>query len=214
MESASATATADGDGPDLLGRAVETLEKLAEFFAGGAARDRGAVAPPVLQALLGMEESTPMGSARDWEGTAGSDSADNPLWGAPRIHGELLKLGLTVSQATVSQYMLRPRRPPLQAWRAFLMNHARALIVRRQRPDLAQAYDVKRHSHADEEGVLHDVVNGLEIEIPTRRIARRMNALVKSGETKSPLEALEVARREAPGIAKLLDEGVGSMRHP
>ena len=43
--------------------------------AGGAARDRGAVAPPGLQALLGMEESTPMGSAGDWEGTAGSDSA-------------------------------------------------------------------------------------------------------------------------------------------
>src|SRR5438270_6565040 len=38
----------------------------------------------------------------------------NPLWGAPRIHGELLKLGLTVSQATVSKYMLRPRRPPSQ----------------------------------------------------------------------------------------------------
>ena len=46
--------------------------------AGGAARDRGAVAPPGLQALLGMEESTPMGSARDWEGPAGSDTADEP----------------------------------------------------------------------------------------------------------------------------------------
>src|SRR5881296_537217 len=78
VESASATATADGDGPDLLGRAVETLEELAEFFAGGAARDRGAVAPPGLQGLLGMEESTPMGSARDWEGPAGSDTADEP----------------------------------------------------------------------------------------------------------------------------------------
>jgi hypothetical protein len=41
-----------------------------------------------------------------------------------------------------------------------------------------------------------------------------VNALVKSGETKSALEALEIARREAPGIAKLLDEGVRSMRHP
>ncbi len=56
-------------------------------------------------------------------------SRANPLWGAPRIHGELLKLGLAVSQATVSQYMLRPRRPPSQAWRAFLMNHARDLIA-------------------------------------------------------------------------------------
>jgi transposase InsO family protein len=53
----------------------------------------------------------------------------NPLWGAPRIHGELLKLGLRVSQATVSKYMLRPRRPPSQAWRTFLKNHAQDLIA-------------------------------------------------------------------------------------
>src|SRR2546421_5034918 len=56
-------------------------------------------------------------------------SRANPLWGAPRIHGELLKLGLTVSQATVSKYMLRPRRPPSQAWRTFLANHAKDLIA-------------------------------------------------------------------------------------
>src|SRR5213083_1513565 len=56
-------------------------------------------------------------------------SRANPLWGAPRIHGELLKLGRTVSQATVSKYMLRPRRPPSQAWRTFLKNHAKDLIA-------------------------------------------------------------------------------------
>jgi putative transposase len=56
-------------------------------------------------------------------------SSVNPLWGAPRIHGELLKLGITVSQATVSKYMLRPRRPPSQAWRTCLTNHARDLIA-------------------------------------------------------------------------------------
>ena len=56
-------------------------------------------------------------------------SRANPLWGAPRIHGELLKRGLTVSQATVSKYMLRPRRPPSQAWRTFLNNHASGLIA-------------------------------------------------------------------------------------
>ena len=56
-------------------------------------------------------------------------SAANPLWGAPRIHGELLKLGLVVSQATVSKYMLRPRRPPSQAWRTFLKNHAKDLMA-------------------------------------------------------------------------------------
>jgi hypothetical protein len=78
LEGAAAAATADGFGPDVLGRAIQVLEELAEFLAGGAARDRGAVAPPGLQALLGMEESTPMGSARDWEGPAGSDTADEP----------------------------------------------------------------------------------------------------------------------------------------
>ena len=56
-------------------------------------------------------------------------SRANPLWGVPRIHGELLKLGLTVSQATVSKYMPRPRRPPSQVWRTFLKNHAQDLIA-------------------------------------------------------------------------------------
>jgi transposase InsO family protein len=56
-------------------------------------------------------------------------SRANPLWGAPRIHGELLKLGLTVSQATVSKYMVRYRRPPSQTWRAFLTNHAQDLVA-------------------------------------------------------------------------------------
>src|SRR5438445_10198593 len=78
MEGTSATATADGDGPDLLGGAVKALEELAIFSAGGAARDRGAVAPSGLQALLGVEESTPTGAARDWDGSAGSHSADEP----------------------------------------------------------------------------------------------------------------------------------------
>src|SRR5438094_77895 len=56
-------------------------------------------------------------------------SSANPLWGAPRIHGELLKLGLSVSQATVSKYIVRPRRPPSQPWRTFLKNHAEHLIA-------------------------------------------------------------------------------------
>jgi HTH-like domain len=49
---------------------------------------------------------------------------ENRLWGAPRIHGELLKLGFTVAQSTVSKYMLRGRRPPSQGWKTFLRNHA------------------------------------------------------------------------------------------
>ncbi len=52
----------------------------------------------------------------------------NPLWGAPRIHGELLKLGIEISQAAVSKYVVRHRRPPSQTWRAFLTNHARDIV--------------------------------------------------------------------------------------
>ncbi len=51
-------------------------------------------------------------------------SLANPLWGAPRIHGELLKLGIDVSQSTVATYMVRGRRPPSQQWLTFLRNHA------------------------------------------------------------------------------------------
>ena len=50
-------------------------------------------------------------------------SQTNPFWGAPRIHGELLKLGMDVSQATVAKYMVRRRQPPSQTWRTFLGNH-------------------------------------------------------------------------------------------
>src|SRR5262245_14288135 len=78
VEGAATAATTDGGGPALLGRAVEALTEWAEFFARGAARDGGRRAPAGLQALLGMEESTPMGSARDWHATAGCDSADEP----------------------------------------------------------------------------------------------------------------------------------------
>jgi len=50
-------------------------------------------------------------------------SADNPLWGAPRIHGELLKLGFEVAQSSVAKYMVKRPRPPSQRWRTFLSNH-------------------------------------------------------------------------------------------
>lgn len=56
-------------------------------------------------------------------------SLANPLWGAPRIHGEIMKLGLVVAEATVSKYMIRNRRPPSQTWRSFLRNHAADIIA-------------------------------------------------------------------------------------
>ncbi len=51
-------------------------------------------------------------------------SLANPLWGAPRIYGELLKLGIDVGRTTVAKYMARGRRPPSQGWKTFLHNHA------------------------------------------------------------------------------------------
>src|SRR6266403_3509126 len=51
-------------------------------------------------------------------------SIANPLWGAPRIHGELLKLGIDVGQTSVAKYMVKRRGPPSQVWKTFLHNHA------------------------------------------------------------------------------------------
>ena len=51
-------------------------------------------------------------------------SIANPLWGAPRIHGELLKLGIEIGQTSVAKYMARRRAPPSQGWNTFLRNHA------------------------------------------------------------------------------------------
>jgi transposase InsO family protein len=55
-------------------------------------------------------------------------SRENPLWGAPRIHSELLKLGLDVGETSVSKYMIRRRRPPSQTWRTFLENHVQSMV--------------------------------------------------------------------------------------
>src|SRR2546422_10546364 len=56
-------------------------------------------------------------------------SKENPLWGTPRIHGELLKLGFEIAKSTVSKYMIRRRGPPSQTWRTFLRNNADAIAA-------------------------------------------------------------------------------------
>src|SRR6516165_3930159 len=53
---------------------------------------------------------------------------ENPLWGAPRIHGELLKLGINIAESSVSKYMIPRNKPPSQSWRTFLENHAQQLV--------------------------------------------------------------------------------------
>ena len=54
-------------------------------------------------------------------------SLANCFWGAPRIHGELLKLGIDVGQTSVAKYMAQRRRPPSQGWRTFLLNHTEGI---------------------------------------------------------------------------------------
>jgi transposase InsO family protein len=55
-------------------------------------------------------------------------SRENPIWGAPKIHGELLKLGIEIGETSVSKYMVRRRRPPSQTWKAFLENHVKSMV--------------------------------------------------------------------------------------
>src|SRR5262249_17856144 len=56
-------------------------------------------------------------------------SIANPLWGAPRIHGELLKLGIDIGQTSVAKYLVRRRDPPSQGWKTFLRNHANGIAA-------------------------------------------------------------------------------------
>ena len=77
-------------------------------------------------------------------------SMENPLWGAPRIHDELLKLGFEVAQSSVAKYMVKRRGPPSQGWRTFLRNHAQDIaamdpfVVRTIGFDLLYAYIIVR----------------------------------------------------------------------
>jgi transposase InsO family protein len=62
---------------------------------------------------------------REWIRTM---SRENPLWGAPRIHGELLKLGIDIGETSVSKYLVRRHKPPSQTWRTFLDNHVKTMV--------------------------------------------------------------------------------------
>jgi putative transposase len=55
-------------------------------------------------------------------------SRENPLWGAPKIHGELSKLGIEISESSVSKYLVRRKGPPSQTWKTFLENHIKSLV--------------------------------------------------------------------------------------
>jgi hypothetical protein len=91
------------------------------------ARDARALAQSRLSLLLALEVAPTGRATADPHGAARIDPPDeveNPLWGAPRIHGELYKLGFEVAQSSVAKYMVKRRTPPSQGWRTFLRNHA------------------------------------------------------------------------------------------
>ena len=90
-------------------------------------RDARALASGRLSLLLALEVALTGRAAADRDGPPRVDPADEhrePALGAPRIHGELLKLGFEVAQSSVAKYMVKRRGPPSQGWRTFLRNHA------------------------------------------------------------------------------------------
>jgi hypothetical protein len=102
--------------PSLLDAAVIFKpETLVRWHRGGFRRfwrwksRRGAGRPPIPTGIRGLVRQM---------------SRENPLWGAPRVHGELLKLGIEIAQSTVAKYMERRRGPPSQGWKTFFRNHA------------------------------------------------------------------------------------------
>src|SRR6185436_20333774 len=98
------------------------------------ARDARALAQGRLSLLLALEVA-PTGRATETELRLliRRMSMENPLWGAPRIHGELLKLGFEVAQSSVAKYMVKRWGPPSQGWRTFLRNHAPDIAGRPRR---------------------------------------------------------------------------------
>jgi hypothetical protein len=80
-----------------------------------------------------LDLEKPARASRETFDSQGRPRADpqheqSPLWGGPWVHGEILKLGIELSQATVAKYMVRRPKPPSQTWRTFLENHSKELV--------------------------------------------------------------------------------------
>ena len=96
------------------------------------ARNRSFVASARLSLVLDLEKPTslwPTNGLTRFRALIREMSTANPLWGAPRIHGELLKLGISVSESTVAKYMRQHPRSPSQTWRTFLTDHASQIMA-------------------------------------------------------------------------------------
>src|ERR1035437_2279297 len=93
----------------------------------------------------------------------GEMSIANPLWGAPRIHGELLKLGIDVGQTSVAKYIVKRREPPSQGWKTFLHNHAdgiAAMDLFVVPPALTSFITLSAREGADGQAVVYPLLRG------------------------------------------------------
>jgi hypothetical protein len=112
---------------------VRELESLATGLGDCQAGNRGELArkgfAPLLDLHFQTETQGPTRSGPRDQGLIRKTAEANPLWGAPRIYGGLLKLGIEISERTVSRLLPRHHQPPSQRWRAFLENHVKGLVA-------------------------------------------------------------------------------------
>jgi hypothetical protein len=112
-------------GPLPVGFSVAYMARLAFHVSHRQAGNRCGLASHGLSLVLDLEASTgTTGTPRDCP----RDSRPDPLGGAPRVHGELLKPGIHIGESGVTKYMVRCRKPPSQTWRTFLDNHVYQLV--------------------------------------------------------------------------------------
>ena len=127
-----APAPASHDGPPLLGRAGQSLDRVEAGAGHRIAHHRPAVAaaplPRVLHPALRPADRWSPARQRLDQNPGHPHDCREPSLGRPRIHGELLKLGIDVAERTVSRLLTKRRTPPSQSWRTFLANHVRDLV--------------------------------------------------------------------------------------
>ena len=112
--------------PALVGFVIAMVARLAPWSAHRSPRYGYCLAPQSFRVVLDAKITAAPGKTNvvaDIRNLIRNMSQANPLWGAPRMHGELSKLGIEVAQSTVAKYLYRPRKPPSQTWRTFLTNH-------------------------------------------------------------------------------------------